>query len=329
MMLALLFCGFVLQASLLAAQELTINCRSWGLENGYQGVDNWRASTKDCADATNKLESQFGQIVPTISNGCSELASSGSCSISICDSSLATFQSVYYQAVWAAARVVHGRHKHDGTVAGYVSIDDYWYGGKAFVQVARTGSPDPGNKRRSLAARRGVAEGKRAGRNETEGGGNGGDDEELIWPRVELEYSSFDSVDVPNTDGLSVNIRAGWGEGEWTPRDQQEYAQERLVEAWRGTTGEPGDIRPAGYLAPGGIMIEMELVAHNNHNLRQLHENEINPLARFAIDQRGIAGNPNSFIMQIRRGGESIAHMVLRVFRLTVSTDPNGACGYP
>lgn len=62
-------------------------------------------------------------------------------------------------------------------------------------------------------------------------------------------------------------------------------------------------------------MIEMEWAAHNNHNIRAIGVDELKAVTNYAIHQRQIIGNLGSFAMQIRRGGQSIGHLILRVFR--------------
>ncbi|KAK8038022.1 hypothetical protein PG994_014789 [Apiospora phragmitis] len=253
----------------LAASQI-INCASFGIPDGYQGFSKWRASTKDCAEATNKLEDKFGQTVPEASSGCVSLASSGACEVSMCDASDVR-REIPYEAAWLAARVVHGRHKTDGNVAGFVSLDDYGENSKykVFVKVSRKDTPDPSNKRK----RRGGLFGRRSS------GPVGGDDDDVFQkqqqqPALPKEeevggatnatepetgelmsallkeramgdgrWHSHDNVNFPNTNGLSANIRVAYGPREPLAPLQLDYAAEYLITAWDAQDGTPGSVR--------------------------------------------------------------------------------------
>ncbi len=231
---------------------------------------------------------------------------------------------ITYDQIWGASRIVHARHKKDGNVAGYVSLEDYSGVGPAYrtyVKMARKDTPDPQNKKRSLFGRRSPLD--------EDSTANGTDvvDAVLQGRADDENWHSMDRVDVPNTNGLYTNIRAGWGTPEWTPRDQLQNAMENLLNAWRDAQGTPSSLRPAAYLAPNHIMVEFEWAAHQGHDIRAIPAEERATLLKWAIEQRAASGNYGSFIMQIRRGGNSLGHLLIRVFRLGVTLAPAVVCG--
>ena len=311
-----------------------VNCNSFGIPDGYQGHDKWRASTKDCADATNKLEDSFGQIIPQAIQGCLSLATAGDCEVSVCDSQNVR-RAISYEAVWTAARIVHARHKEGGNVAGYVSIDDYADadGFKVFIKVARKDTPDPQNKRRrSLFGRRSVLDEVEA-RSEppsAEATVNGTEAAEgmLLEARDERHWWNRDIRYVPGTNGLYTNIRAGWGAREEMPEDQMQNGMDNLLREWNGATGSPSSLRPPAYMAPGENMIEFEWAAHNNHNIGAVSEEERSALLYWAIQERQEQGDHwENFAMQIRRGGESVGHLIIRVFWAGLQDALANVCG--
>lgn len=317
-----------------------VNCKSFGILDGYQGHPDWRASTKDCAEATNKLESQFGQTVPEASNGCVSLATSGECEISMCDSSDVR-QEIPYEAAWLAARVVHGRHKSDGKLAGYISLDHYVVGTyKVFVKVAKKGTPDPSNKRRrGLLGRRsaldvpkelpGVTNSDDGAFNVTEA--ETGELSILSTRANDGRWRNWDSVNVPNTDGLSANIRVAWGGPEEMNPVQIENAAEYLLEDWEALGGaRPGSVNPRGYRADPGTEVQLEWVAHNNHDVQAITGEERRVMVRWAITQRQAEGNTRqreNFGVQVRRAGQTLGFLIIRVFYIGIDNALANVCG--
>lgn len=230
----------ILLSGLAAAQEI-INCNSFGMTDGYQGVKKWRASTKDCAEATNKLEGSFGQVAPRargVSGNCIVLAEAGDCAVEFCDLS-DFYRDIRYEEIWAAARVIHARHKSGGEVAGYVSLDDYTDGFKAFVKVARKGTPDPSNKRkRSLFGRKTTLD-------EAVEGLINSTDARIVAREEEEHWINTDSVNIPQANGLYTNVQVGWGQLEDT--FHADRAQEYLIEDWRAAADDAGFVRAPGY----------------------------------------------------------------------------------
>lgn len=317
----------------LAAGQI-VNCNSLGISDGFQGYDKWRASTKDCADATNNLESHFGEIVPEAGQGCTIVAESGDCAVSMCDSTNIR-TAISYEAVWTAARIIHARHKANGNVAGYVSIDDYSDAGgfKTFVKVARKDSPDPSNKRkRSLFGRRSAMDQPReVDVSLTDDGAVNTTDSfehSLLEARQDRHWWNRDTRNIPGTNGLYANIRVGWGSEEPMADNQLQNGMENLLNDWNAAQGSPSSIRPAAYMAPGENLIEFEWAAHNNHNVDAITPAERSVLLYWAIRERqDQGGNWENFAMQIRRGGESVGHLIIRVFWAGLEDAIAGVCG--
>ncbi|EEY18447.1 predicted protein [Verticillium alfalfae VaMs.102] len=265
-------------AHLAAAQ--TVNCNSMGIPNGYQGFDKWRATTKDCSEATNKLEEHFGQAVPEASFGCVSLAVSGGCEVSMCDSSDVR-RNIDYAAAWTAARAIHARHKENGEVAGYISLDDYSDAGgfKVFVKVAATDSPNPTGKRKRSLVRPPHKE---------------------SWP---IDHT-----------GLYTNIRTAWGTDEHIADDQVLNAMENLLTDWNNVQGNPSSLTPPAYHAPNDMRIQFEWAAHNNHNVNDIGYEERIQMLHWAVQERRIHAPRQNFSMQVRRGAVTIGHLIIRVF---------------
>lgn len=301
--------ALVLLGSFAAGQ--TINCNSFGIPDDYQGHKGWRASTKDCAAATNNLESKFGQSVPEPIQGCTSIATSGECEISMCDSTNARAD-IDYAAVWAAARVIHARHKADGNVAGYISLDDYSDPGhfKTFVKVAKKGSPDPSNKRKRELPGQTDYPNILDEREEVTVA-----DHSSLKKRTNNLVSNFTDTQIQGTHGLYTNIQAGWGPNEPQPDVQLQNAMENLLWDWNSAQGNPSTLRAPAYMAPGENLIEFEWAAHNNHNIDDIRADERSPILYAAIRFRqAMTGHPGNFAMQVRRGGETIGHLIIRVF---------------
>ncbi|KAF7544832.1 hypothetical protein G7Z17_g9644 [Cylindrodendrum hubeiense] len=314
----------------LAAGQI-VNCNSLGIPNGFQGHDQWRASTKDCAEATNKLEAQFGEVVPEASNGCVSLATSGDCEISMCDSTDVR-RAIYYESVWTAARIVHARHKADGNVAGYVSLDDYSDTGgfKTFVKVARKDTPNPqGKRKRGLLGRQSaLILDEREETKDVEVRNWSGKDSEYpdLDKRANNNWWSKDTRNIPNT-GLYANIRAAWGPGETIATEQLENGMENLLIDWNNAQGDPSSLRPSAYMAPGEMLIEFEWAAHNNHNVNDVTPDERVELLHWAVQERQTYGGQENFSMQIRRGQESLGHLIIRVFWAGLNDALADVCG--
>lgn len=240
-----------------------------------------------------------------------------------------------YDAAWMAARIVHARHKSDGNVAGYVSLDDYSdsEGFKVFVKVARKDTPDPQNKRRrSLFGRWSALDEPGSGSdppsadrllNETEVIEN-----TLLESRTPRFWSNRQRVNISDTLGLYTNIRVGWGGREEVSVVQMENGADNLLNDWNQATGNPSTLRQAVYLAPGDTVIEFEWAAHNNHNINDVTPAERGFLLRWAIQQRQQEGDHwENFAMQIRRGGESVGHLIIRTFYLGFQNALDQVCG--
>ncbi|EGY22664.1 hypothetical protein VD0002_g644 [Verticillium dahliae] len=306
-----------LGAAHLAASQ-TVNCNSMGIPDGYQGFDKWRATTKDCSEATNKLEEHFGQAVPEASFGCVSLAISGGCEVSMCDSSDVR-RNIDYTAAWTAARVIHARHKADGKVAGYISLDDYSDAGgfKVFVKVAATDSPNPtGKRKRSLFGRPSALNlGEREEPKEVEA--RAPSDETSTLPAVEKRWDwnwfSKDSWPIDHT-GLYTNIRTAWGTEENIGDDQVLNAMENLLTDWNNVQGNPSSLTPPAYHAPNDMRIQFEWAAHNNHNVNDIGYEERIQMLHWAVQERRIHAPRQNFSMQVRRGNVSVGHLIIRVF---------------
>ncbi|KAM5350398.1 hypothetical protein ACJ41O_006903 [Fusarium nematophilum] len=308
-------------SSLQPAAGQIVNCNSFGIPDGYQGHDKWRASTKDCSEATNKLEQRFGEVVPESSNGCVSLETSGDCEISMCDSSDVR-RPIYYESVWTAARIVHARHKENGNVAGYVLLDDYSDAGgfKTFVKVARKDTPNPqGKRRRSLTLDE---------RDETEERQIRayGEHPDLDKRQSGNNWSSRDRRNIPNTN-LYANIRAAWGSDERIATEQLENGMDNLLIDWNNAEGNPSSLRPSAYMAPHEMLIQFEWAAHNNHNINDVSPEERVRLLHWAVQERQIYGDQENFAMQIRRGDESVGHLIIRVFWAGLDDALAGVCG--
>ncbi|KAK3328985.1 hypothetical protein B0H66DRAFT_526378 [Apodospora peruviana] len=321
-------------AGLAAATQEVISCSSENLKDGDFDTKEWRVSTHDCAEATNQLEKKFSDTagVTLPSNGCINVTRSDQCEISICDVSNVRDRKIGYYELWAAARVIHARHKKGGQVAGYVPLNDWtsqerW---SAYVKVAKKDTPDPVQKskkeKRALLNYFEQHEEKRAAALQELASTSTAP---TIATRVQDNYINMTEVAIPNPSGspggLTTNIQVGWGTGEFVERDQMEYVQERLVELRRQASRDgtnPNVIRPAGYYGRHYAMIEMEYVAHNNHNARDLGDADLNDVIRFAINERIISGNWSNFIMQIRRGGQSIGHLLIQIIRFGANNPP-------
>ncbi|KAM7211741.1 hypothetical protein V8F06_012874 [Rhypophila decipiens] len=266
---------------------MQINCNSFGLEDGYQGV-NWRASTKDCADATNALEEGYPE---------------GDCRISICDANDVT-EGVSWLTVWAAARIIHARHKHGGKVAGYVSLDDYVTGFKAFVKVAKIGTPNPTNKRKRDAEAIKAELAKKSPTN-----GNETDQALIRRDHDDQRYVDWTEIEIPETD-LHTNIHIGWNDAEYAPAWNMRDAGELLLNAHREAEQAGSDtssLRLGAFHAPADVLVEFEWAAHNNHNARDINNADLRQVVFWAIRERAD---------RIRRGAESVGHLLIRVFRV-------------
>ncbi|KAK4214329.1 hypothetical protein QBC37DRAFT_387215 [Rhypophila decipiens] len=312
---------------------MQINCNSFGLEDGYQGVD-WRASTKDCADATNALEEGYPEWdIPLASNDCQNLMDRGECRISICDANDVT-EGVSWLTVWAAARIIHARHKHGGKVAGYVSLDDYVTGFKAFVKVAKIGTPNPTNKRKrdglpalsekSLFGRRSALDASAAEAIKAElakkSPTNGNETDQALVRRDhdDQRYVDWTEIEIPETD-LHTNIHIGWNDAEYAPAWNMRDAGELLLTAHQEAERAGSDtssLRPGAFHAPADVLVEFEWAAHNNHNARDINNGDLRQVVFWAIRERADRGGHGSFIAQIRRGAESVGHLLVRVFRV-------------
>ncbi|KAM0330882.1 hypothetical protein ACHAQA_003838 [Verticillium albo-atrum] len=314
----------------LAAGQI-VNCNSAGIPDGFQGHDKWRASTRDCAEATNMLEANFGQVVPEVADGCVVLTTAGDCEVSMCDSTDVR-RPIYYESVWTAARIVHARHKADGNVAGYVSLDDYSDAGgfKTFVKVARKDTPNPqGKRRRSLFGRPSALnldEREATKDAELQNSRREDDQNSDLNKRWGNNWFSKERRDIPNT-GLYANLRMAWGPDETMATAQLENAMENLLVDWNNVQGNPSSLRPAGYMAPGEMMIQFEWAAQNNHDVNDItYEERIN-LLHWAVQERQIYGDQENFSMQVRRGGSTIGHLIIRVFWAGLTDALEGVCG--
>ncbi|KAM0280391.1 hypothetical protein ACHAQH_004104 [Verticillium albo-atrum] len=318
-----------LSAASLAAGQ-TVNCNSFGIPNGYQGHDKWRATTKDCAEATNKLEASFGQPVPEASSGCVSLAVSGGCEVSVCDSTDVR-RPIDYMSVWTAARVIHARHKEGGEVAGYISLDDYEDAGgfKVFVKVAATDSPNPhGKRKRSLFGRPSalnLVEREEIKESEARTLSTETDEQSSVDKRWSFTWFSLDRWPILNTR-LYTNIRAAWGNDEIIADDQLLNGMENLLVDWNNVQGNPSTLRPAAYHAPGDMIVQFEWAAHNNHNVNDIPYEERIELLHWAVQERQIHAPRENFSMQVRRGEESIGHLIIRVFWAGLGPALAGVC---
>ncbi|KAF3023601.1 hypothetical protein E8E14_012144 [Neopestalotiopsis sp. 37M] len=293
----------------LGAAQMNIACNSFGIPDGYQGHKTWRGHDEHCQNAIDQLMDNFGQKVPTSEHGCTVLSEFQTCQVSICDD-YNVRRTVSYETVWAAANVVHARHRGGGSVGGYVSLDDYTLGGnlfRTFIMVAATDSPDPSGKRKRTTEER----------------------RDMLQVRTSDEHEfDLEVSPVANTDDLNVNVQVGWGDAEWTPNDQMQNAMENLLVMWDNGDGDQrSSLRPAGYLAPNNIMIEFEWAAHQFEPAGAVNYQERAILLRHLIDLRGRQGNFGNFAAQVRRGTRSIGHAIIRVFRLTANQQVGQVCG--
>ena len=157
-------------------------------------------------------------------DGCYEISRYGECAIHF-RYPTDFHTAVTYEAIWAATRIIHARHNSEGKVAGYVSLDDYYYGYKAFVTLTKRDAPAPQNMKRTLLEDRQSAL-KSIIREEADIS----DDEDSsdliqlahkLMARAEDSSINLSSEDVPNARGLSVNVRIGFGD--------YEFAQESIL----------------------------------------------------------------------------------------------------
>lgn len=299
----------LLSLAALGAAQMNIACNSFGISDGYQGHDKWRGHDEHCQIAIDQLMENFGQAVPASEHGCTVLSEFETCQVSICDD-YNVRRTVSYETVWAAAHVVHARHRGGNTVAGYVSLDDYTLGGnlfRAFVLVAAPNSPDPSGKRK-----RTTSEERR----------------DVLSIRASDDHE-FDLTEepVPNTDDLNINVQAGWGNAEWAPNDQMQNAMENLLVMWDNGDDQRTTLRPAGYLAPNNIMIEFEFAAHQFNVANAVDYQERAILLRRLIDLRARQGNFGNFAAQVRRGSRVLGHVIIRVFRLVANQQIGQVCG--
>ncbi|RYP16814.1 hypothetical protein DL765_004927 [Monosporascus sp. GIB2] len=317
----------------LGAAQMNIACNSFGISDGYQNHQTWRARDEHCQGAIDNLGPNFGQKVPSSEHGCTVLAEDQTCEVRICDD-YNVRRTVSYETVWAAANVVHARHRGGGTVAGYVSLDDYTLGGnlfRTFIMVAAKDSPDPSGKRKRGSP--GSLFGRRSLLDDQDQEASPANATEQLQHMLQVRTSDaheFDlsEVSIPNTDGLNVNVQAGWGDLEWAPNDQMQNAMENLLVMWNNNGGDgASSLRPAGYLAPGNIMIEFEWSAHQFQPAGAIRYEERAELLRHLINMRGWQGNYGNYVAQIRRGTQNLGHAVIRVFRLVADQTVGRICG--
>ncbi|KXJ90356.1 hypothetical protein Micbo1qcDRAFT_226233 [Microdochium bolleyi] len=302
----------------LAAAQTNIACNSFGIPDGYQGHGTWRARAEHCTNAIEKLMPSFGQRVPSAEHGCTVLSESETCEIRICDD-YNVRRAISYETVWAAAHALHARHRADQTVAGYVSLDDYTMGGnlfRTFIMVAAKDSPDPrGKRRRHTGPDVSIGDRRR--------------DLHELAARASDNHE-FDPSEIPiqNTDGLNVNMQAGWGDAEWTGNDQMQNAMENLLVIWNNEANAGGaTLRAPGYLAPNNIMVEFEWAANQFNANNAVAYEERATLLRQLIHLRANQGNYGNFAAQLRRGSRTIGHVIIRVFRLVAQQQVGEICG--
>ncbi|KXJ86877.1 hypothetical protein Micbo1qcDRAFT_208656 [Microdochium bolleyi] len=314
----------LLLASFGAAQSNVQNiaCNSFGIPDGYQNHQTWRAPNGHCLTAIDQMIFQFGSRVPSAEHGCTVVSESQDCEIRVCDD-FNVRRPIYYSTVWAAAHAVHSRHRDNEKVAGYVSLDDYTFGGnqfRTFVMIAAKGSPDARGKRRRQTATIGERRQARAAHEPAAAA-------QALQARDRNEYD-FREEPVPETDELNINVQAGWGGEEWVPLGQLQDAQRGLEDMWNNPANDQGTtLRAPGFLGSGNNMIEFEWAANQHNANNAVHQAERFFLLRRLINLRGNLGNHRNFAAQVRRGSRVLGHVIIRVVQLVANQQVNEICG--
>ena len=299
-----------------AFDEIQLSCHSTELKDGDHGHETWRAHDEHCAIAIDLLEGNFGKRVDSASSGCHEILSEQSCAIYICDD-YNVRQEVTYEMVWAAAEVIHARHRGGGTVGGYVSLDDNDEQGRLkrrTIMVAAKDVPDPLSNNRQARGLFG-----RRSQLDTE--------VKALVARTSHETNRTMTT-IANTDDLNVDIQIGWGEPEWTPQDQMKNGMEKLLVLWNNNGNDQRPALRAGpYLAWNRVMVEMEWAAAQFEPAAAVHYQERATLINAIMGMRANMGHHSNFVVRVRRGTRAIGYLLIRTYRLVARQNINDLCG--